>query len=390
MLTTNYGRSGEQRAQSESSSSPKIDFEKDEGKKDDGGGTANADNHDDGADIIKAQPPVTAFRPADSQETRATVLETTDPTQSALLTGSIAVSKPPATPPYAVPTPILDTTAIAFVVPESAVSPDHNETQHEEGSSRSLENGMTEQPSSVLQEKPHTPSLCESIQAYIEKCGGSRSTQAEDDTSSLYGEEPYPPTRRDRCLASLKRLLTRNERDVCTGGATTLESCPVRKDHSTKTQAAAAPSRAAPHSTTTDKPKIRALIPARFGSTFYVGLVAVTVLFVLHVILLCLTSWSSHYGITIFMSGTSCKSLRTARYLLILMVNIFAMTVGIFAHKALRCVLSPTRQDLNAAHELGEHMTVGVISFRNWARVGWPRKVIAVCLIWSSLPLSLL
>lgn len=207
---------------------------------------------------------------------------------------------------------------------------------------------------------------------------------AEPTEPSVLGEEPYPVSRVRGFFASLKTPLRRDEQ-IAGGGEPRAIRPLFKKNHRPSTRLI----KTAPLNAT-QKPKIRALVAAKFGSMFYIGLVSVLVLLALHIALVGLTDWSSPYGITIITSKSACRDLRTPKYLLILVVNIFAAVVGLVADKTLRCVLSPNRQDLDAAHELGEYMTIGVISFRNWKRVGWPNKIITVFLIFSSLPLSLL
>ncbi|KAL8707708.1 MAG: hypothetical protein Q9220_007288 [cf. Caloplaca sp. 1 TL-2023] len=314
------------------------------------GATTESDNRIQ-ASALSATPSPSCSPAPCSPITQEESSEPLEPTRITSSTPSTTASKPPMSPHLAVSELSADTTSppISSALPEA--SPNlitKQDEQDERGDPRLLENGVGQRAPSVL------------------------------------GEEPYPPSRADRFFASLKKPPTQRSRRMGGGKSSALKPSFKTMERPSSKLIKVAPLQAA------SKHKTRAIVPAKYGKMFYTGLGSVAVLLVLHVALICHTSWSSPYGITIFTSRSSCGDLRTPKYLLLLMVNIFALTVGLVADKALRCVLSPARQDLDAAHEVGQYLTVGVVSFRNWKRVRWPNKIIAVCLVLSSLPLSLL
>lgn len=307
----------------------------------------NTNDNDEVGASVNSTSPSTGSTSHESPEAQVDLQKAVDPTRTTSLTATTTISKPSSPPLLVEPRIHADITAGLNPLTSLEISLGHNIGHEETENHRFLEN----------RPEPKEP--------------------------SMLGEEPYPATRGERFLHFLRRPLRDGTRNIRSSEPRAIELSLKRSDRPSNKLNKTAPLKA------TYQDKTRAFVPAKYGSMFWIGLVSVALLLVLHIALVAHTNWSSPYGITIIMSKSNCRNLRTPKYLLILMVNIFATVVGLIADKGLRCVLSPSRQDLDAAHEIGEHMTVGVMSYRNWKRMEWPKKSMAVCFVLSSLPLSL-
>jgi len=70
-----------------------------------------------------------------------------------------------------------------------------------------------------------------------------------------------------------------------------------------------------------------------------------------------------------------------------LAINILSTALLAASNLCMQLVTAPTRTQVRQAHTNNDYYDIGVLSFRNWWKAPWNRKVVSALLLLSSLPL---
>ena len=70
-------------------------------------------------------------------------------------------------------------------------------------------------------------------------------------------------------------------------------------------------------------------------------------------------------------------------------INLLGTILFASSNYAMQCLSAPTRMEVDVAHTERKWLDIGVLSFRNLARIGPGRVLVWILLVISSLPLHL-
>lgn len=72
-----------------------------------------------------------------------------------------------------------------------------------------------------------------------------------------------------------------------------------------------------------------------------------------------------------------------------LAINVVGILLLGGSNYTMQCLVSPTRKEIDRAHEKGESIDIGTPGIANLTRIDWKRAVIWILLALSSIPLAL-
>jgi len=122
-----------------------------------------------------------------------------------------------------------------------------------------------------------------------------------------------------------------------------------------------------------------------------IGLTIAAVVFVINlaVLIWALTRSKTIYGSSTFYSG-DCATSRHISFAISLLINLLSTLLLAASNNAGQYVSSPTRAEIDRAHDSGQWLYVGSFSFRNLRYIGWKRSLLWLGFMCTSFPLHLL
>lgn len=125
--------------------------------------------------------------------------------------------------------------------------------------------------------------------------------------------------------------------------------------------------------------------------TISIGLAIASVVFVINltVLIWALTRSKTIYGSSKFYSG-DCATSRHISFAISLLINLLSTLLLAASNSAGQYISSPTRAEIDRAHDSGQWLYVGSFSFRNLRYIGWKRSLLWLGFMCTSFPLHLL
>jgi len=125
--------------------------------------------------------------------------------------------------------------------------------------------------------------------------------------------------------------------------------------------------------------------------TISIGLAIAFIVFVINlaVLIWALTRSKTIYGSSTFYEG-NCATSRHISFAISLLINLLSTLLLAASNNAGQYVSSPTRAEIDTAHDRGQWLYIGSFSFRNLRYIGWKRILLWLGFMCTSFPLHLL
>jgi hypothetical protein len=125
--------------------------------------------------------------------------------------------------------------------------------------------------------------------------------------------------------------------------------------------------------------------------TISIGLGIASTVFVINlaVFIWALTRSKTIQGSSTFYEG-SCTTSRHISFAISLLINLLSTLLLAASNNAGQYISSPTRAEIDMAHDSGQWLYIGSFSFRNLRYIGWKRIILWLGFMCTSFPLHLL